>query len=659
MIPSILTQLLLIMVITITVVAGCRRLKFPPIIGYMIVGLFISLIGRHSFKHFSDLSVLARYGVIFLLFSIGLEFSFAHLIKMRKTVFGLGSLQMFFCGLIAFIACREMGALASTAFVIAVAIGMSSTAIVSKILTESGEVSTNVGRLTMGMLIFQDLMVVPAIIVTGFFAAHSGDNIITSLGIELIKGIFTFVVLVIIGKKIFTPIFDEVARARSAELFTLTALFVVLGAAYFSNLMGMSYEFGAFLAGAMLGGTPYLHQVEADIRPFRDVLLGLFFIGIGTMINVNVFVESTTLIVVVALAVFISKLLIISNLVHFMKLADAKEATKIGLLLSQAGEFGFVLVALASHYNFLRDTDAQILLAALILSMLLSIIALRFQNKLLGPLLFFLFRERKPTPDSLSDLKVKPGLILICGFSRVGQWVAKAITTEGHEYLALDLDPTIVNQARLAGENVVYANAADPQVLRNIHVDTARAVVLTFQDPLLSVKVLQQIRLHHKELPILVRTRDDNDIERLLAEGATEVIPDVLEASLMLSLHLFVNLGMDLTQAMQWSDNLRRDRYKLLKGYFVGETDSELTGNGKSRHQQRAIMIEETAFAANKTLHQLAVAQYGVEIIAMRKKGIVGPAPAPQAKLHPGDVLIVSGLLENIDRFEWHMSEGR
>ncbi len=447
------------MVITITVVAGCRRLKFPPIIGYMVVGLLISVIGRHSFQHFSDLNVLAKYGVIFLLFSIGLEFSFAHLVKMRKIVFGLGGLQMLLCGSIALIACLEMGAPATTAFIIAVSIAMSSTAIVSKILTESGETSSNMGRLTMGMLIFQDLMVVPAIIITGFFAEHSGGNIITSLGIELIKGIFTFVVLVVIGKKIFTPIFDEVARARSAELFTLTALFVVLGAAYFSNLMGMSYEFGAVLAGAMLGGTSYHHQVEADIRPFRDVLLGLFFIGIGTMINVNVFVESMGLIIVVALAVFISKLIIISNLVHWMKLANTKEATKIGLLLSQAGEFGFVLVALASHYNFLRDTDAQVLLAALILSMFLSMIALRFQDKLLRPLLFLLFQERKVAPDSLADLPVKPGLILICGFSRVGQWVAKAITTEGHEYLALDLDPTIINQARLAGENVVYANA--------------------------------------------------------------------------------------------------------------------------------------------------------------------------------------------------------
>ncbi len=657
MTPSIFTQLLLIMVITITVVAGCRRLKFPPIIGYMVVGLLISIIGRHSFKHFADLNVLAKYGVIFLLFSIGLEFSFAHLVKMRKIVFGLGGLQMLLCGSIALIACLEMGAPATTAFIIAVSIAMSSTAIVSKILTESGETSSNMGRLTMGMLIFQDLMVVPAIIITGFFAEHSGGNIITSLGIELIKGIFTFVVLVVIGKKIFTPIFDEVARARSAELFTLTALFVVLGAAYFSNLMGMSYEFGAFLAGAMLGGTSYHHQVEADIRPFRDVLLGLFFIGIGTMINVNVFVESMGLIIVVALAVFISKLIIISNLVHWMKLANTKEATKIGLLLSQAGEFGFVLVALASHYNFLRDTDAQVLLAALILSMFLSMIALRFQDKLLRPLLFLLFQERTVPSDSLADFPVKPGLILICGFSRVGQWVAKAITTEGHEYLALDLDPTIINQARLAGENVVYANAADPQVLRNIRVDTARAVVLTFQDPVLSMKVLQQIRLHHKDLPILVRTRDDNDIERLLAAGATEVIPDALEASLMLSLHLFVNLGMDLNKAMHWSDNLRRDRYKLLKGYFVGAIDSDDTST--PRHQQRAIVIEDYSFAANKTLHQLAIAQYGIDILAMRKNGIVGPAPAPQAKLHVGDVLIVSGLGENIDRFEWHVSEGR
>jgi len=657
MATDVLTQLLLVFLITIALIAICRRIKFPPIIGYIMVGLVVSIIGKSSFRHFEDLNVLARYGVVFLLFSIGLEFSLPHLIAMRKTVFGLGSMQMLICGGASYLICIGLHLSPVTAFVIAVSIAMSSTAIISKILTETGELGTNVGRLSMSMLIFQDLMVVPAIIITNFFAAGDTSNIFNSLAFDLIKGIFTFTVLVIVGKKVFTPIFNEVARARSGELFTLTTLFVVLGAAYFSELMGMSKEFGAFLAGAIIGGTPYHHQVESDIRPFRDVLLGLFFIGIGTMININVLANHFILILVIAISIFAGKMLTISLLVKFLKLGTKQNATKIGLFLAQAGEFGFVLIALASHYNIFDNTSAQILLASLISSMLLSMIFLRFEKWVVPFFNLLIFRERKALPDDLKDTSIKKGSIIIIGFSRVGQWVSRALTTQGHEYFALDLDPTLVNQARLAGENVVYADASDAHVLENIGIHEASAVVLTVQDLNMSLKVLSQIRLMDKNLPVLVRTKDDNDIERLLDAGATQVIADALEASLMMSLHLLVALGMDLKSAVEWSEGLRADRYTLLKGYFQGE-QQEFSNKSDQAVQQRAIVIEAGYFAEDKTLHVLHPSAYNIEVLAIRKNGILAPNPAPQAKVNTGDVLVVSGLPENLDRFEWYLVEG-
>ncbi len=657
MVLGVFNQLLVVLVVTIAVVAVCRRMNFPPIIGYIIVGLLIGVIGHNSFQHFAKLTVLAKYGVVFLLFSIGLEFSLPRLISMKKTVFGLGSLQMLACGGLSYVLCLSLHLDFLTAFVVAVAVAMSSTAIISKMLKESGETSTHVGHLTMSMLIFQDLMVVPAIIITTFFATNESGNIFASLGVELLKGIFTFAVLVLVGKRVFTPIFHEVARSRSAELFTLATLFVVLSAAYFSDLMGMSTEFGAFLAGAIIGGTPYHHQVESDIRPFRDVLLGIFFIGIGTLLNTNVFVEHFGLIVLIALVIFVSKLLIISCLVKFMGLANNRESMKVGLLLAQAGEFGFVLVALASEFDFLGDMQAQIILASLIVSMLLSMVSLRLQDWIVPPLTRFMFGECKMLPDTLGQVELKPGVILIAGFSRIGQWVAKAISTQGHDYLALDLDPVIINQARLAGENVIYADASDAHVLQNLHLEQAQAIVLTFQDPVISIKVLHQMRMCNATVPILVRTQDDTDIEALLGAGATEVIPDALEASLILSLHILVNLGMDMTDAMIWSNELRRDRYKLLKGYFIGEDAND--NPDEPRQQQRAIAIQPGHFAEGKTLFHLDIHQFGVDIIAMRKKGIVGARPAHQTKVHAGDVLIVAGLVDNLDRFEIHVVEGR
>ncbi|MCX7122322.1 MAG: NAD-binding protein [Gammaproteobacteria bacterium] len=289
--------------------------------------------------------------------------------------------------------------------------------------------------------------------------------------------------------------------------------------------------------------------------------------------------------------------------------------------------------------------------------MLLSILSLRFQKQIVPRLTTFLFGKSQLVPDDIEHLEVRPGVILIAGFSRVGQWVAKAISTQGHHYLALDLDPMIINQARLAGENVVYADASDTHILRNLQIDQAKAIVLTFQDPVISLKVLHQMRLCHATVPILVRTQDDTDIESLMAAGATEVIPDALEASLILSMHILVSLGMDMAEAVVWTHGLRQDRYRLLKGYFVGE-DQE-GDEGEPRQQQRAMLIQSGHFAEGKTIFHLDVHQFGVDVIAMRKKGIVGAKPPHQTKVHAGDVLIVAGLPDNLDRFEAHVVEGR
>lgn len=649
-------QILFVLLITIGVVASLRRLKYPPIMGYIIVGLIISAVGQHSFDHFENLNILARYGVVFLLFSIGLEFSLPRLLSMRKTVFGLGGLQMVICGGLAFLFSFFIFKLSLfTSFIVAVAIAMSSTAIISKILDEGGELSTNVGQLSMSMLIFQDLMVVPAIIITGFFAHSSNATLLSSLFVELIKGTIAFVVLILIGKKIFTPIFNEVARSHSSELFTLATLFAALSAAYFSEVMGMSKEFGAFLAGAIIGGTPYHHQVESDIRPFRDVLLGIFFIGIGTMINLNIFLHDFPWIILVSAIILISKLVIISYLVYALKLGHPREATKTGLLLAQAGEFGFVLIALATQFNFLGNDQAQILIAALICSMLLSITTLRFQNFILPLFSKLLFPHATQKTTKLPQ-NLKRNTVIICGYSRVGQSIAKALQGQNFHYLALDLDPVLVRQAQLAGEDVIFADASDLHILRGIHLNHAKAVVLTFQDPVLSSKIIERIRMINTEIPIFARTKNDIDIGRLLESGATEVIPDMLEASLMLSLHVLVNLGIDLKKAIEWSENLRRDRYQLLQGYFQGEK-TDLTAN-HLRQQQKALMIYEHFFANGKTIHQLKAEAFAVEIIALRKKGILGHKPAPNAKVHTGDVLIVQGLTDNIEKFEWFLLEG-
>lgn len=647
-----LFQLLAVIGLGIGVIALFRRLHLPTLLGYLAVGFSIQVIGTEVFHDFNQLQYLAKYGVAFLLFTIGLEFSLEKLLTMRKAVFLFGSLQVFICAFIFWLTLFYfVGSL--SAFILAFAFAFSSTALISKHLSESNQLQTHAGYASIAVLIFQDMLVVPLIIITTTIGQHGGFNGLSSfsyLGGELLRGLLTFCIIMIAAKFIFNPLLHEVAKARSREVFLLAVLFIALSATTFSEVMGMSMELGAFLAGVMLGGSQYHHQVEIEIRPFRDILLGLFFIGIGSMIDLNLLPRTIWWMLLCGFSIVFIKAVII-GLISRKTLKDKRQdALRISLLLCQGSEFGFVLVAIAGDFNIVHSFIGQVAIGSIILSMIFSLLFMRLER----PLLNLLKRwwgtpeEEQPHGNSLSQMasfrQVKPD-VLIVGFGRVGQQLAKILTPKGILYTAIDLDPLRVKKAQLAGDMVLYGDATDSSILTKAKFEQAKLVLLTCSEIYILKKIIQQIQQLDPKKPILARSLSNLEAEDLRQLGVKEVIVEPLEASITLGAHTLISLGVDVKEVTSWCESIRKDHYHMLSGYFAGGPDNTeaLT---EALENQFVLKIGEHSGLQNKTLYQLCKQFSGLHIHSLKRNDLLCTDPDLEATLEPGDVIVYSASKE-------------
>ncbi|WP_230388964.1 monovalent cation:proton antiporter family protein [Piscirickettsia salmonis] len=656
MIHSLFQQLLILLATSVAVVAIFRRFKLPPILGYLCVGVLAGPSGPDWISTFSNLHVLAKFGVVFLLFTIGLELSLPRLAAMRSALLKAGSLQVIICILIAWVIAIICGLSLSNSFITAGAIALSSTAIASKLLAEAGAVNTPRGQLSLSILIFQDLATIPLLIIATSLSQGSSDHILQTTSIELAKGVATFIVLVFVGHWVVSRLFHEISRSRSSELFLLTALCIALAAAWVTDLMGLSMELGAFLAGVILGGTPYHHQVSSDIRPFRDTLLGLFFIGMGSLVNLHELSSFTVWVILIAVAIVLIKAIVIYAVVRLTRQANSTDAFKTGILLSQGGEFGFVLISIETNFNTIDDHIAQVMLGALMISMVISIILVRFQKPLLT--LFHKLTERSTNPSSLPTKPANTATtlkdhVIICGFSRVGQRLARAVESEGFNYIAIDLDPLRIEQAALAGENIFYGDATQLDTLRHAGITQAKALVITYTSPASSVKKSLRLIQHiTPNLDVLVRAKNDALLEEYREEGATEVVSEALESSLMLGSHLMLMLGVPKHRVMSWLLNIRKNRYDLLSGFFKGQEAETIESDESMREQLSSFFLPEGSFAIDRTLKELKLEDFSVTVTSIRRSGIRGAQPEPDTRLKAQDILVLYGTPENIERAE-------
>ncbi|MFY9510241.1 MAG: monovalent cation:proton antiporter-2 (CPA2) family protein, partial [Rubrivivax sp.] len=581
---STLELVLLYLVAAVLGVVACRSLKLPPMLGYLVVGV---LIGPNALALANDsagVKYLAEFGVVFLMFVIGLEFNLPKLRSMRTMVFGLGLSQVVLtmAGALAGHALLVAGYAWITgrawqmawpgAVVLGGAIAMSSTAIVVKLMAERLELETEHGRRVMGVLLFQDLAVVPLLVLIPALGAGA-EQLFEALGWALLKASVLLTLLLVGGQRVMRWWLTLVARRKSEELFMLNLLLITLGLAWLTEHAGLSLALGAFVAGMLVAETEYKHQVETDIRPFHDVLLGLFFITIGMKLDWRPVAEQWFLVLMLTSVPVVAKFGLVAVLARAFR-APPGVALRTGLYLAQAGEFGFVLLTLGADNGLVSPTWVSPILASMVLSMLATPFIVMYSNRIVMKLSAsdWLMQSVQLTSIAKKAIRAEKHVI-ICGYGRSGQNLARMLDTQGIPYMALDLDPDRVRQAAAAGQSVVFGDAARLQSLMAAGLARANAVVVSYPDTASALKILRLVRQHAPAVPVVVRTIDDSDLETLRNAGATEVVPEAIEGSLMLASHALALVGVPMRKVIRLTRDARDARYGLLRGYFHGADD--------------------------------------------------------------------------------------
>jgi len=544
-----------------------------------------------------------------------------------------------------------LGLPAATAFVIGAVFAQSSTTVISNQLIAQGEENSRHGRLGVAMSVFQDVTAVPLLILIPVFGAAAGiTTVLGDIALALAKAVLAFVVVLYGGRWLLRPLFHFVAGQRSAELFTLTVLLVSLAAGWATSKLGLSMAFGAFLAGMMLGETEFRHQVEATIRPFRDVLLGLFFVGVGMLIDPMVLPGIWYWVLIGTAVLLLSKILLVAAVVRSAGV-DPLTAWRTALLLAVGGEFGFAVLSISLGDGAIDSGTGQIVLYSVLLSIVVAPFLIRYNHAIASLLARAAPKDVKAAvpgahPEQTGSLE---GHVVICGYGRMGQSVGNFLEAEGIPYVALDLDNDRVRQAHLAGEPVFYGDASDGVVLDALGLARARLVVIGHNDIAAARRILHHVRRERPGLPVMVRTADETHVEELRAAGATEVIPETLEASMMVASTALLLLDVPLVRVVQKIREQRETRYRLLRESFAGH--SQLFGEMVERQDRlRTVALPSESARAGQPLG--AVIDDGVVVTALVREGVRRLNPGADTVLAAEDILVLFGAPEDLDRAE-------
>jgi monovalent cation:H+ antiporter-2, CPA2 family len=656
------SPLLLIVVVlaaSVLCVALCRRLGLPSLLGYLAVGM---LLGPHAFKLIPDSAqakAIAEYGVVFLMFSIGLEFSLPQFRSMRRVVLGLGGAQyaltlLLFAG-IALALTQSIAA----AIVLGAALAMSSTAIGIKLLAERNELSAPVSRPVIGVLLFQDLAVVPLLILLPALGDQS-DMTLNKAAWIVFKVAVLLAVLLKFGQPVLRAWLHVVAKRKTTELFMLNVLLVTLLLAWLCHIADLPHALGAFVAGMLIAETEYKLQVEDDIRPFRDVLLGMFFISVGMQLDGPFVASQIGWVLLVLLLLIVGKAVIVQPLARKFG-QKTTDANIVASLLAPAGEFGFVILTLGLAAGALAPRYAQIAIAAMVISMLLAPFLPRLAERINKSISANDFLARSADIFKIaSESMGRQDHVVICGYGRSGQYLSRLLEAENVRFVALDLDPERIREAigSSSSGNVVFGDSTRKEALVAAGVERARALVVSFNDVDAAMKIIAVAKSIRGDLPIIVRTFDDEHIARLMAAGATEVVPEVLEGSLMLATHSLLVLGTPLATVLKRIRSVREERYSLFQGFFRGASDgNEDEGDARVLH---TITLAENTWACGKSFTEVSAKlaqRYGAEITVVRRDGARVNLSDPTFVFGASDALVMLGTQSAVSAAELKLSK--
>jgi CPA2 family monovalent cation:H+ antiporter-2 len=552
-----LGDILILLSVSIVNVVLSRRLQLSPVLGYLVLG---AVIGNFNLIHNTEYAVtISEFGVVFLLFVIGLELTFERLVQMRWHVFGFGGLQLVFTSsLIAFILHKLMDVKLDVSIIIAGALSLSSTAIVMQVLSETKRQATQVGRLSLSVLLMQDFAVVPLLAILPIMAS-SQDNFAGTLGVAGLKAFVAIILITIAGRVLLRPFFALIGTAKSEEVYVTTTLLIVLGSALLTSELGLSTAMGAFIAGILIAETQYRTKVETSIMPFKSLLLGLFFLSVGMSIDIKIITSQLNYIILGSIGLLCLKGIIIYALCHLFRFRQGA-AVHSALLLSQGSEFAFILFSLAAKQNIMSPEAAQLLLVVVATTMavtpLLSIIGAWLEEKIDSG-------EDLDSNQEFKGISDLDGHIIVAGFGRVGRVIAYMLSEHQFNYVAVDGDLQLVKKARAQGFPVYHGDLSNVDVLRSVGAGRANSVILTMNDKIALRKAVKAISINFEDLEIIVRAEDFRHGQGLKKLGASIAVPATIETGLQLGGALLKNLGVAEHDILSMKEQFRQNGYSF------------------------------------------------------------------------------------------------
>ncbi|MCC7048509.1 MAG: cation:proton antiporter [Alphaproteobacteria bacterium] len=569
-----LREAVVFLVATVAIVPLFQRLRASPVLGYLAIGALIGPrgLGRLAESHpwlghfvIADAELVRRFaelGIVLLLFVIGLGLSVERVWTMRRAVFGLGLAQVLACGGAIGGAAWGLGIEPPAATVLGACLALSSTAVVVQLLSERGETATRLGRAAIAVLLFQDLAVVPILFLVGVLGGDGAHGVLPELGIALARAILAVALILALGRLLLRPVFRRIAALRSQGLFVALSLLAVIGTGWLTGLAGLSMALGAFLAGLVLAETEFRHQIEMEIAPFKELLLSLFFVSVGMSIDLLEMAAQFLPLVLAVIGLFAVKTLVIAGLGRAFRL-PAHVALPLGLLLGQGGEFGFAIVGLATVTGVMPAETGRFAAMAVALTMALTPFAALLARAAERRLRRRVHHHDSPEPpEDLGDLD---GHVVIAGMGRVGGVVAMALEARQMPYVAVDLDAVEVARQRKQGRPVYFGDAARHELLARLGLERAAALVITLDAADVACRVLASLRDDWPDLKIYARARDTDHARLLLDNGATQVVPETVEASLQLAEHVLEDLGVPRDAADELVDALRGEILAAVK----------------------------------------------------------------------------------------------
>lgn len=602
-----LLAILSLLTLAVATVFLAHRFRLPSLLAYLLVGITL---GPHGFKILAEseeFGALAEFGVVFLMFSIGLEFSISRLRNMQTLVFGFGGTQVIITALATSMAAiYGYGQQLEVGIIVGLAVAMSSTAIVARMLSERFELHSRSGRQTMGVLLFQDIAVVPCLILFPALARPQVD-LTQAMAIALLQTIVVLVVLIGMGKRPMQMLLDAVAHRRSEELFVLTALWIVLALGFATHAAGLSLALGAFIGGMLISETMYRHQVESDVRPFRDILLGLFFVTVGMMLDVRYVVTHLPELALAVLLLIGGKGAVVFLIARLSK-SPMDVCLRTAAQLAQAGEFGLVLIQLGYGLKLIQQDVFQLTLSAMLISMFVAPFLIDWASRRSGEIARGDWAHKaKAIHDIAVGAFAKENHVILCGYGRTGERIGRFLSDENIPFVALDISPGIIKKHAPDSGVVVFGNAERIEVLKAAGVARCRGVVISYPDVYSVECVIRLVRQQRGDIPIVVRAADESAVAKLKAAGATEVIPEVLEGSLMIAAEALVQFGVPVERAMARVRAIRAERYSSLKEFYdksAREAKSEkkaarAAGDGSKPPLADSIAIKQSSASAD------------------------------------------------------------